>query len=162
MTVSWDNPPDLTEEVPGRIEREREGGRCTGKLKLVPADARRWAVALRHLLGLADDAPVSIVLSRPKRKRSDPQNRYFHGVLVPMVAEFLSAGRDMPISDDQAKYLIKASFIGVEETKLGQVPKHSSDQNTAEMSSLIDRVRAHFAAEGCYIPAPNERFEVEA
>jgi len=96
---------------------------------------------------------VLVTIEPERKRRSLRANRRYFGCIVPWAAEILSVSRDVPISSDQAHYVLKSAFLGVEETPLGPVPKRTKDLTSAEFSQYCERITAHFAAEGYQLPA---------
>ena len=75
------------------------------------------------------------------RQRSNPQNKYFHGVLLPILAEY--TGYD----DSEMKGVIKWKF-GI---------KSTAELSTAEFEKFMSDVRMWASRDlSCYIPEPNE------
>jgi hypothetical protein len=125
---------------------------------LVWSEPTRVRATLAHLRGKA----ITITLEREVRRRSDPQNRWYWASVVPAVAEYLSIGRPLPISKDDAHYVLCSAFIGCDETPLGRVPSHSSTLTTEQFSTYCERIRAHAASEwGLRIPGPDEAWADE-
>lgn len=106
--------------------------------------------ALKQLNGV-----YNIRLERPKKHRSKEENRYFHGVILPMIA--------MEIGDleSDVKEELKAMFLGYTETnKYGVVVnkvKPTSSLTTEEMEKFLNDCR-HWAYHflNLIIPLPNE------
>ena len=74
-------------------------------------------------------------------RRSDPQNRYLHGVVLPILAHHTG------YTNDEMKAVIKWKF------KI----KQTSTLDTVEFNKFVDEVRAWASSDlGCYIPDPNE------
>lgn len=120
-----------------------------GRLRLV--DPQRWRAALAPNAGRR----VVVTVERHHERRSNKQNSWYWSCIVPAVAGHLSKGRELPLSDDQAHYVLKSAFIGLEETPLGSVPKSSAALSTAEFSAFCERIVAHAASEwGLPIPTP--------
>jgi hypothetical protein len=100
----------------------------------------------------------NIKLERPKKHRSKEENKYFHGVVLPMIA--------MEIGDleTEVKEELKAMFLGYTETnKFGVVVskvKPTSSLTTQEMEKFLDDCR-HWAYHflNLVIPLPNEIIE---
>lgn len=116
-------------------------------------DTSRWKEAKRRYFGRR----VTVRIEPEKQTRSHRQNAWYWGVIVPAVAEHLSIDRVLPLSADQCHEVLKAAFIGVEETELGTVPKSSAALTTEEFSTFCELVRAHAASEwGMQIPNPGE------
>lgn len=96
-------------------------------------------------------------------KRSNPQNRYLHGVLIPEFRKALnSVGYGEVKTDEQAKLVMKSMFLTREfPSETGGKPVHFVQDTSAltkeEMGVLIEEVIA-FAAENLsyQIPYPGE------
>jgi len=108
--------------------------------------------ALRANLQGWEGKRVSVEVEREYKRRTTQQNRRYWSVIVPCVAELLTKTRDLPISSDQAHYLLKAAFLGQVETDLGPVPKSTRNLSTAEFAEYCDRIEAHFASIGHPLP----------
>jgi len=105
---------------------------------------------------------VTVVVSRYVKQRSNNQNAWYWSTIVPTVAGYLSQGRVLPLSNDQAHYVLKSAFIGQEETPLGPVPCSSAALTTAQFSEYVERIRAHAATEWKLpIPGPGEYWDDE-
>lgn len=131
----------------------RFAARVTPDGRLVFADEPAW----RFTLGRWKGRTVAIVLELFRPKRSNPQNRWYRGVIVPAVARQLSKGRELPISNGQAHHVLKQAFIGIVETALGTAPISTTTLSTVQFSDYCEQIRAHAASEwGLNIPSPNE------
>jgi len=96
----------------------------------------------------------ALVTVEPERKqRSLAQNRRYWCSIVPFAREILSVTRDVPLSKDQAHYVLKSAFLGVIDTTLGPVPKSTTRLSTAEFATYCERIEAHFNQIGHYLPA---------
>lgn len=104
---------------------------------------------------------LSITIKERKRARSNSQNRFYHGVVVPIIVELLREyGNDADC--DIAHAFCKDMFLppaGVKRVKVGKVSHESRSStwlNTMEWEEYIERIRV-FAAENNYtINYPNE------
>lgn len=113
--------------------------------------------------------PLTLTVERKKKKRSSPQNRYYWGVVVPIIQlGLLDAGWDrIACSKDNVHELLKSKFLPNREVtnlKTGEImemPGSTAECTTTEMMEYIDEITA-FAAEflGVQIPAPNEELEL--
>lgn len=100
------------------------------------------------------------------KKRTNPQNRYLHGILIPEFRKaLLSVGYNIR-TDAQAKEVIKAMFLKRQITNedTGEVVEYiapTSGLNKEEMGELIDEV-IRFAAENMsyVIPYPGEQLTI--
>jgi hypothetical protein len=110
---------------------------------------------------------LDIVLSvKVKRKhRSNPQNGYYWGVIVPMVMDAINSyGNEF--DKDETHEFLKSKFNLVEvEVKDGGyllVPRSTGELDTAEFSSYCEQIRQFSSMVlGVYIPAPNEQMTID-
>lgn len=111
----------------------------------------QFAIALKLLSG-----PVVLTLRKFREQRSSSQNRYLHGVVIPILA-------DHPGYDDhqELKHELKRKFLLDPDRPLHDAgllkTRSTADLNTAEMTEFIESVRRFAAVEfGCVIPNPGE------
>jgi len=98
-----------------------------------------------------------------KLPRSNPQNRYFHGVVIPILSEHTGH------TPEECKEIVKSLFLKKEttiKTKTGlkniKYVKGTSKLRTDEFEIFMERVRIWASVElGCYIPLPNEEMNNE-
>ena len=98
------------------------------------------------------------VIFEGKIKRSNPQNRYLHGIILPILS------RHTGYTATEMKDLIKSMFLEEElqlKTKNGfrmvKIVKGSAELKTDEFEVFTESVRRWTAQElGCSIPEPNE------
>lgn len=113
----------------------------------------------------AEDGRYILKLDR-HNKRSNAENRFFHGVLVPEFRKALNeVGYNEVRTDQQAKDIIKSMFLktSIVNEKTGEyieTIRNTSDLSKIEMANLFDEV-IRFAAENLnyQIPYPNEQLE---
>lgn len=100
-------------------------------------------------------------------KRSNPQNRFLHGVVFPIVCDGLrAAGFDEIKTPEDAKAVVKELFLKelFANHKTGECltrTKKTSELTTIEMMQFIEDVQK-WSAEylGCVIPDPNQQLEL--
>jgi len=103
-----------------------------------------------------------LTIVRYKKPRSDKQNRYFHGVIIPMAAQCLFESGDIPHADlAMTKQLLKEKFLAEYEfTVEGKAYikcRKTSSLKTDEFEKLNTEIRTWFQTErDYYIPEPNE------
>lgn len=104
---------------------------------------------------------VSLTIKELKRVRSNNQNRFYHGVVVPIIVELLREyGNDADC--DIAHEFLKVSFMppeGSKRVKVGKVIVES--QSTTRLSTMafeefLERIRVFAAEHGHIVPFPNE------
>ena len=91
-------------------------------------------------------------------QRSNAENRFFHGCVVPLLAEY--CGYDQA----EMKEILKAKFLSetrVIDTTHGmaeiQYIKPTSSLTTIEFEAFLDKIRIWAAQElSCVVPLPNE------
>lgn len=126
-------------------------------LARVEADGKlRWtkpmrAVLDRHLKTLVGK-PVEITIRQKRNQRSLQANRYYFGVVVPLIADY--CGYDK--GDMHEALAMK--FLRIEDDPITGSPrrKHTPETDTKEFAEYVDAC-IRFAAElGIDIPAPGE------
>ena len=117
---------------------------------------RDWQLYLNRLGGYGTD--VDVTIRQHKAQRSSAQNRYWHGVVIPLIADELGWSReDRP----HLHYWLLTVFGGThhdEKTGL-DIPniQHSRALNTKQFAELVDWVLRYAMTEwGIHLPAPNE------
>jgi len=127
----------------------------------VIANPKVWAKYVKSL----PDGYYTVNIEN-KKKRSNNQNSYLHGVIIPMVFEGLKdAGFDEVRTHEDAKLIIKALFLkkSIVSKSSGEVIEIIQDTSaltTTEMNEFIESV-IKWAAEylSIQIPYPNEQLK---
>lgn len=107
------------------------------------------------------------IIIEPKAKRSHPQNRYFHGCVIPIVkAHLLDSGWIEAKSNEWVKNYIKYNCLIIEQENetTGEIIKtlgETSILTTTEFNDFIAEVQ-RWGAEvlGLYIPDPGEQIDL--
>jgi hypothetical protein len=118
----------------------------------VPEPPAPWLV----WLGKHEGQRVIVTAATEKQRRSTKQNRRYWSLVVPVAAEVLGAGREVPLSKDQAHEVLKFAFLGHEQTALGPVPKSSKDLTTAEFADYCRRIEEWFLHQHGIVMPENE------
>lgn len=101
------------------------------------------------------DGIISVRFEVIREKRSGQQNRYWHGIVVPLFAEH--CGHDVrEMKDILALELLPKEIVDLKTGEVRIVPGHTSDLNTKEFNELIERAQRLGAEMDIYIPDPNE------
>jgi hypothetical protein len=103
-------------------------------------------------LGRAKGKRVIVTVERETERRSNPQNRRFFGVIVPVCTEILNQqmrnnGSVVVLTKDRVHGLLDGWFLGFEETPLGPARRHCSDLDTAKFAAFMDEIERHFRTE---------------
>ena len=86
---------------------------------------------------------VNVIMNlwREFKPRSNNENSYFHGVVLPILSELTG------YTEDEMKAVVKFKF------KI----QHTSTLSTAEFEDFMSKIRSWASIElGCYVPEPNE------
>jgi len=100
---------------------------------------------------------VDVIVKRRRPIRSDNQNRWWHGVILPLIAE--ETGND----PETVCLVFRTKFLPRRTIKWGKkhisVPLSTADLDKNEFGEFIEQVRAHSAQElGITIPDPQLTF----
>lgn len=116
------------------------------KCRLDIHDQQKWVIYLAGLNG----KEVEVTVKKPEKKRSQSENRYFHGIVLPILCDYF--GYDA----EEMKDALKMKFLLIESGKIPTVRKTSS-LSTVEFEDFMTKVRQWAAQEWqVYIPLPNE------
>lgn len=122
-----------------------------------------WKVFNRLLIGWLDkDLEANI---KPMRyKRSLAQNRYMHGVIVPIVRNWIKETTGEKRTKEEVYAHLNTNVLGNQLTVTeicGQEVivisgKRFSQYNTKEFSDAVEKIVQYFDEKGLTIPLPNE------
>ena len=111
----------------------------------------RWPDVSRYLTTM-DGKRVEIVIKPYKPRRSNPQNRYYHGVIIPVLAEYFGYTHDEMHDAIKIHFLQRAPESGKPFT-VGSTAKLTTEQ----FKQLTDDIKIWAATEyGVFIPDPHE------
>lgn len=129
--------------------------------KLVPHVRNAIMVALSGMEGKL----VRITISESKRRRSNKQNDFYWGYVIPIVkAMFIEQGND--IDNDGVHEYLKMHVSGLKEVIKDpsgvrkSIVLQSRKLNTHDWEDYITKIRVWAAEFGVQIPFPNEDLEV--
>lgn len=116
---------------------------------------------IRMALGEFEGHVITVTIERQKKPRSINQNRYYWGVVVPIVHELFIRTGNVVSRDDVHDYLKQEiGRLGNRHipTPYGQkeIPGSTAKLNTQEFENYLDAVRAWAAEFGVVIPLPKE------
>lgn len=121
--------------------------------RLRPSDNQKDQIGL--FLAQRMDQQVTVQFSRPRKTRSNGQNRYYWGVVLSMVAS------ETGHTSEECHEYFKQIMLPRQHMTIGEVeqevPKSSTELTTIEFEQYLERVRAFAAQElRMTIPLPNE------
>jgi hypothetical protein len=98
-----------------------------------------------------------VEVKRLTKGRSNPQNRYYWGVVVPCVGDMVAEMFGERLHEEQIHDLLKSKFLPKKVICEENVPQSTRDLTTAEFEDYTARVRSwayHYG--NCAIPQPGE------
>lgn len=113
-----------------------------------------------------NDMEVVVTVEKRKKKRSSPQNRYYHGCVIPSLRHAMEAKGCLIQSNEIVHLLCKFKFLKGEivNTATGEViPTIGSTTklSTLDFENYLEQIRAYAASEyDCVIALPNEQTEI--
>ena len=126
------------------------------------------AEALREVISGLFGKELDIQVTVLRKNRSNRQNRYMHGVVVPTVQRWLTQmghtdSEGNPLSHDQVYAKLRTDIghkLIIEEIDGVQIVTISgtrfSKMDTKEFAEAIDTIIRIYGERDCYIPEPNE------
>lgn len=119
------------------------------------------ANAIARLLRLAEGKRVKLTLQLVKKRRSNRQNAYYWGVVIPAVLEMW---RDFgeTINEDGVHDYLKAYIgglvrkVNLPDGNTAMILGSTSDLSTMDYEDYLEKCRAWAAQFNCQIPLPNE------
>lgn len=118
------------------------------KGKFVPDDVKTFKMAFYVLEG----KEAEITLAKRQKSRSGNQNRYYWGVVVSLLSEYIGE-----YNEDETHEAMKMQFLKVHHEKLPDTCKSTANLTTAEFEDYIEKIRIWAGSFlGFYIPTPNE------
>ncbi len=121
---------------------------------------------LQELSTLQEDKEYTIVIRVKRKPRSNGQNRYYRGIVLPLVFRGLKDAGFNIQTKEQAHDIIKAELLRtIIENNSGEgiaSVKNTSDLSTSEFKDFIEHLQI-WASEylNVYIPSPNEKLDIE-
>lgn len=123
--------------------------------------------ALNKVFEQFDGKEIEITVDLAKKKRTNPQNSYWWGVVIPMVHMGILETGEL-ISKEQIHEMLKMKFLSFDipidaDGHFETFTKTTSGLTTTEFNDLIEKVQ-QWGAEwlGIIIPSPNENIEIES
>lgn len=123
---------------------------------------------VRQLIASLEGAQVEVMLRKRRSYRTLPQNAYYHGVVVRMIADRMRElgveGRRGPIKDEEVHELLKVQFltysqlVNPETGEYVTMMKSTTELTRSEMGDYITQCKV-WAQDtfGVEIPDPNEQ-----
>jgi len=114
-----------------------------GKLKLVNQELFR-----RYLHSLIGE--VELIVRKWKKRRTNNQNSYYWGVVIPILCESLG------YSDEEMHEALKWKFLRNKEREKLPTVKSTASLSTIEFKNYIEEIVRWASQDGIIIPDPNQ------
>lgn len=109
---------------------------------------------LRMCIFQHEGKPVEIVIRRKRKKRSNPQNKYYRGVVIEILSEYCG------YTPDEMHDAIKYKFLKKQTDGKPLTFGSTAGLTTIEFEELMSKIRIWASSElSVYIPEPNEPIE---
>ncbi len=107
---------------------------------------------LRQVLAKHAGHEVDVVFKRHREKRSDRANRYYFGVVIPLIADYCGYERD------EMHEALAMKFLRIEDDPITGTPRRQRTPKTdsKEFAEYVDRCRRFATELGVYVPDPGE------
>jgi len=117
----------------------------SGKMSIVD----RWRMEL--WIKQQSNMAVEIVIRKARKERSLPQNKYYWGVVISILAAHLGYEKE------EMHEALKWEFLQIHDDRPLKTTRSTTELTTTEFKDYTERIQ-RWAAEfhGCYIPDPGE------
>lgn len=108
---------------------------------------------------------VEVSIRRKKKYRSSPQNRYYHGVVIPSLRYAMEA-KGYVVSKDEVHELLKHKFlkgqiVNIATGEIIDTIGSTTKLSTSDFMDFITQIQAYAAEKfECIIPEPNESLQI--
>lgn len=122
---------------------------------------------LQTSLAVFEGQSVELTIRKKKKYRSSPQNRFYHGVVVPSVKYAMEAKGFFLQSNEAVHELLKFKFLKGEILNVASgelIPTIGSTTrlSTIDFEDYLTQIRAWASScLDCIIPEPNEQLQAE-
>ncbi|MCA9496799.1 MAG: hypothetical protein KC589_07670 [Nanoarchaeota archaeon] len=123
--------------------------------------------AIRTAIESFEGKQIRITIERKRKVRSTPQNRYYWGVVIPLIqSSFVDTWGERKTKEEIHEFLKRefqfTEYVNENTGEIIKVGKSTTENTTVEFEEFMDDCR-NFAQEwfGVIIPLPNEQMELE-
>jgi hypothetical protein len=103
---------------------------------------------------------IEITLRRYSDRRTNPQNRFYWGVLLPMIANYARELGEDVTKEEWHEYYVQKGYFGWEAKIINgeevRLPRRSPEALTIDFNEVFQRLQREWAQRGLYLPDPNE------
>ena len=122
---------------------------------------------LKEVISSFNGKDILIKVSLLEEKRSNNQNRYYWGVIIPLVRKGLEDLQGCLFSSDEVHSFLKSKFnvdekVDYDTGKIFEVPKSTTDNSTKDMEDYHTKIREFSKSYlNVEIPMPNEQLIIK-
>lgn len=137
------------------ITTEVKQGKLTRNRKLI-----------MDVIGSFEGKVIEITIQKKRKKRSNPQNRYYWGLLVPFWRKLLLEEWGEVHTNESTHEFLKMNFgynekVDESTGEIFRTPRSTTENSTVEMEEYHEVLRQKaFEMFGAAIPLPNEQIEL--
>lgn len=107
-----------------------------------------------HIWKFRPEDELVVTIEKRKQQRSNQQNRYYWGVVLPVISH--ETGHSVEeLHEIYKRMFLPRKLIKYKEREF-PVPSSTTDCDISDFTSYIERVRAEAANLGINVPGPNE------
>ena len=99
---------------------------------------------------------VQLTVKKERKSRSDNQNRYYWGVVIPIVAEAQGYNQHSEEDKEEVHEGLKIKFLSKKGPKGMVTVRSTTALSTVDFMNYIDMIIQWAAESGTKIPLPNE------
>lgn len=125
----------------------------TGVKNGVLVDAEQFRENLKYFEG----KKVNVIIKNHTDKSSNPQKRYFFGVVFRMISDYMSSYGETHSYEEIYDYYKNKGYFGYMKMFDEPVPQGLSRCTTQQASEAKDRIQMEWAERGLVIPDPSQK-----
>jgi hypothetical protein len=110
---------------------------------------------------------ITITIEKKKKKRSNPQNSYYFGLVIPMMKQGFYNSLGEHVGTDEIHTFLKNRFlfkeiVNEQNAEIIKMPQSTTELSTIQFEEYLDKIR-EFGLEflGINIPLPNDTLTID-
>jgi hypothetical protein len=110
---------------------------------------------------------IVIIIEKKRKKRSNPQNSFYHGVVIPLMKQGFYNSLGEHVGTDEIHTFLKNRFlfkeiVNEQNAEIIKMPQSTTELTTIQFEEYLDKIR-EFSTEflGIQIPLPNDTLTID-
>ena len=110
---------------------------------------------------------IVITIEKKRKKRSNPQNSFYHGIVIPILKQGFYNSLGEHVSADEIHTFLKNRFlfkeiVNEQNAEIIKMPQSTTELTTIQFEEYLDKIR-EFATEflSIQIPLPNDTLTID-